>query len=291
MSVSTEPTLAVDVLRPGPRWPQRVARNPGAMVGIVILVALTVIAIVGPSLVRDPIQQNIPVRLEPPNSTYWFGTDDLGRDIFARVVSGAPISLVSGLVSVAIGLLLGTLVGTVAGYTEGRTGLLLMAGVDLLLALPAILLAITVAARVGAGLTAAMVAAGLVGLPAYARLSRASTLSVKRREMVDAARAMGATDTHIILRHILPNILTPLIVQTTIGIGNAVLLVAALGFLGLGAQPPVPEWGRMLADAQRYVRDAPYIGIFPGIAVSLLVLGFNLTGDGLRDALDPTLSR
>ena len=279
------------MLRPGPRWPQRVARNRGAVVGIVILVALTVIAIVGPSLVRDPTAQNIPVRLEPPNSTYWFGTDDLGRDIFARVVSGAPISLVSGLVSVAIGLLLGTLVGTVAGYTEGRTGLLLMAGIDVLLALPAILLAITVAARVGAGLTAAMVAAGLVGLPAYARLSRASTLSVKRREMVDAARAMGATDSHIIVRHILPNILTPLIVQTTIGIGNAVLLVAALGFLGLGAQPPMPEWGRMLADAQRYVRDAPYIGIFPGLAITLLVLGFNLTGDGLRDALDPTLGR
>jgi peptide/nickel transport system permease protein len=291
VSISTEPTLAVDVLRPGPRWPQRVARNRGAVVGIVILVALVIVSIVGPALVRDPIAQNIPDRLEPPNSTYWFGTDDLGRDIFARVVSGAPISLISGLVSVAIGLLLGTLVGTVAGYTEGRTGLLLMAGVDVLLALPAILLAITVAARVGAGLTAAMVAAGLVGLPAYARLSRASTLSVKRREMVDAARAMGATDSHIILRHILPNILTPLIVQTTIGVGNAVLLVAALGFLGLGAQPPMPEWGRMLADAQRYVRDASYIGIFPGLAITLLVLGFNLTGDGLRDALDPTLSR
>jgi peptide/nickel transport system permease protein len=281
----------VDILRPGLRWPQRIARNPSAIVGIVMLVALTVVAVVGPSLVRDPITQNIPDRLEPPNSTYWFGTDDLGRDIFARVVSGAPISLASGLVSVAIGLLLGTLIGTVAGYAEGRTGLLLMAGIDVLLALPAILLAITVAARVGAGLTAAMVAAGLVGLPGYARLSRASTLSVKRREMIDAARAMGATDSRIIVRHILPNILTPLIVQTTIGIGNAVLLVAALGFLGLGAQPPIPEWGRMLADAQRYVRDAPYIGIFPGLAISLLVLGFNLTGDGLRDALDPTLGR
>jgi peptide/nickel transport system permease protein len=291
VSVHAEPTLAVDILRPGLRWPQRIARNPSAIVGIVMLVALTVVAVVGPSLVRDPITQNIPDRLEPPNSTYWFGTDDLGRDIFARVVSGAPISLASGLVSVAIGLLLGTLIGTVAGYAEGRTGLLLMAGIDVLLALPAILLAITVAARVGAGLTAAMVAAGLVGLPGYARLSRASTLSVKRREMIDAARAMGATDSRIIVRHILPNILTPLIVQTTIGIGNAVLLVAALGFLGLGAQPPIPEWGRMLADAQRYVRDAPYIGIFPGLAISLLVLGFNLTGDGLRDALDPTLGR
>jgi peptide/nickel transport system permease protein len=166
-----------------------------------------------------------------------------------------------------------------------------MAFMDLLLALPAILLAITVAARVGAGLPAAMVAAALVGLPAYARLARASTLSVKRREMIDAARAMGATDRQIMVRHILPNILTPLVVQSTIGVGNAILLVSALGFLGLGAQPPTPEWGRMLAEAQRYVIDAPYIGIFPGLAISLTVLGFNLTGDGLRDALDPSTGR
>jgi ABC-type dipeptide/oligopeptide/nickel transport system permease subunit len=283
--VSTEPR------RSKRAFARRFARNRGAVFGLVVLALLALIAIVGPFLVRDPTTQNIPDRLEPPNATYWFGTDDLGRDIFARVVSGAPISLASGLASVGIGLALGTLVGTIAGYVEGRTGLGLMAFMDLLLALPAILLAITVAARVGAGLPAAMLAAGLVGLPAYARLSRASTLSVKRREMVDAARAMGATDREIVTRHILPNILTPLIVQSTIGVGNAILLVSALGFLGLGAQPPTPEWGRMLSDAQRYVRDAPYIGIFPGLAISLTVLGFNLTGDGLRDALDPASGR
>src|SRR5918994_1961754 len=258
---------------------------------VVLLAALVAIATIGPFLVRDPVVQNIQDRLTPPNATYWFGTDDLGRDIFARVVSGAPISLVSGLASVVIGLALGTLVGTVAGYVEGRGGLVLMAAMDLLLALPAILLAITVAARVGAGLPAAMVAAGLVGLPAYARLSRASTLAVKRREMVDAARAIGATDREIVVRHIVPNILTPLIVQSTIGVGNAILLVSALGFLGLGAQAPTPEWGRMLSDAQRYVTDSPFIGIFQGLAISLTVLGFNLTGDGLRDALDPTFGR
>jgi peptide/nickel transport system permease protein len=259
--------------------------------GSVILAALLLIAVFGPFLVRDPAIQHIPARLTPPNADYWFGTDDLGRDIFARVISGAPISLASGVVSVALGLALGLLIGLVAGYLEGRIGLTLMAFMDLLLALPAILLAITVAARVGAGLPAAMVAAALVGLPAYARLARASTLSVKRREMIDAARAMGATDRQIMLRHILPNILTPLVVQSTIGVGNAILLVSALGFLGLGAQPPTPEWGRMLAEAQRYVIDAPYIGIFPGLAISLTVLGFNLTGDGLRDALDPSTGR
>jgi peptide/nickel transport system permease protein len=277
--------------RTGRSFWRRFARNRGAVGGVVILGVLAVIAAIGPLLVRDPVTQNIADRLTPPNTTYWFGTDDLGRDIFARVVSGAPISLASGLASVVIGVALGTLVGTVAGYVEGRTGLALMAAMDLLLALPAILLAITVAARVGAGLPAAMVAAGLVGLPAYARLSRASTLAVKRREMVDAARAMGATDREIVTRHIVPNILTPLIVQSTIGVGNAILLVSALGFLGLGAQPPTPEWGRMLSDAQRYVTDAPYIGIFPGLAISLTVLGFNLAGDGLRDALDPTFGR
>jgi peptide/nickel transport system permease protein len=256
-----------------------------------MLVVLAVVAVVGPFLVRDPAAQVIRDRLQPPNATYWFGTDDLGRDIFARVVGGAPISLASGLVSVAVGLGLGIVAGTIAGYAEGRIGLALMAVVDLLLALPAILLAITVAARVGAGLPAAMLAAGLVGLPAYARLSRASTLAVKRREMIDSARAIGATDRQIVLRHIVPNVLTPLIVQATIGVGNAILLVSALGFLGLGAQPPTPEWGRMLADAQRYVTTSPYIGIFPGLALSLTVLGFNLAGDGLRDALDPTGGR
>jgi peptide/nickel transport system permease protein len=277
--------------RSGPSFPRRLARNGGSVAGLVILAFLGVVAIVGPFLVRDPIAQNLRQRLTPPNATYWFGTDDLGRDIFARVVTGAPISLTAGLASVTIGVVVGTLIGTVAGYAGGKMGLALMALIDVLLALPAILLAITVAARAGAGLAAALVAAGIVGVPAYARLSRASTLSVKKLEMVDAARAMGATDRQIVTRHILPNIVTPLIVQATIGIGNAILLVSALGFLGLGAQAPIPEWGRMLADAQRYITDAPYIGIFPGLAITLTVLGCNLTGDGLRDALDPTQAR
>ena len=269
------------------RFARRFARNRGAVAGAIVLGVLALVAIIGPFLVRDAAIQNVPQRLTPPNAEYWFGTDDLGRDIFARVVRGAPISLAAGIVSVLIGLGLGIVIGVVAGYREGRLGLGLMALVDLLLALPAILLAITVAARVGAGLPAAMLAAGLVGLPAYARLTRASTLAVKRQEMITAARAMGASDYRIIAKHIVPNVLTPLIVQSTIGVGNAILLVSALGFLGLGAQPPTPEWGRMLADAQRYVTSAPYIGIFPGLAISLTVLGFNLAGDGLRDALDP----
>jgi peptide/nickel transport system permease protein len=260
-------------------------------VGLVILLMLVALAVTGPLFARDPLTQRVGDRLTPPGATYWFGADELGRDVFARVVSGAPISLASGFVSVGIGLAVGGAIGVVAGFYEGRLGLLLMALIDLLLALPAILLAITVAARVGAGLPAAMVAAGFVGLPTYARLARGSTLAVKRREMVTAARALGAGDGRIMGRHILPNIVTPLIVQSTIGVGNAILLVSALGYLGMGAQPPTPEWGRMLSDAQRYLTDAPYVGIFPGLAISLTVLGFNLAGDGLRDALDPALGR
>jgi peptide/nickel transport system permease protein len=186
---------------------------------------------------------------------------------------------------VLVGLAGGTIIGVVAGFIEGRIALVLMALIDLLLALPAILLAITIAARLGTGLVSAMLAAGIVGLPAYARLARASTLAATKQEYVDAARALGASDLQIMTRHILPNILTPLIVQSTIGVGNAILLVAALGFLGLGAQPPTPEWGRMLSDAQSYITDAPYLGIFPGLAIALTVLSFNLIGDGLRDAL------
>lgn len=281
-------TLA-ETRRPGWRRSAlgRFLADPGAVAGVVILVLLALLALVGPPLVGDPLAQDVPNRLHPPSGAHWFGTDELGRDVFARVVSGAPVSLTAGLVSVALGLAAGATAGAIAGYLEGRTGTVIMAFVDVLLALPAILLAIAVAARVGTGLPAAMVAAAMVGLPGYARLARASTLAVKRREMIDAARALGASDARILAGHIAPNIAGPLIVQTTVGVGSAILLVAALGFLGVGAQPPTPEWGRMLADAQRSITAAPWAGIFPGLAITLTVLGFNLAGDGLREALDP----
>ena len=272
------------------RFRQRYGRNRPARIGAAILALLLLLAIGGPLIAGDATAQHIPDRLQPPSGRYWFGTDELGRDVFARIAEGAPISLASGLVSVAIGLMVGVTAGIIAGYIERWIGLVAMALVDLLLALPAILLAITVAARIGAGLGAAMLAAGVIGVPTYARLARASTLELKRRELVDAARSLGASDARIMTRYVLPNILTPLIVQATIGIGNAILLVSALGFLGLGAQPPTPEWGRKLSHAQRYITDAPWAGIFPGLAISLTVLGFNLDGDGLRDALDPGLA-
>jgi peptide/nickel transport system permease protein len=271
----------------GPSFPSRFARNKGAVAGAVLLAILFALAAIGPFLADNPRAQNVRIRFSHPSLDHVFGTDELGRDIFSRTVNGARISLASGLIAVLVGIAFGTTIGLIAGFFEGRIGLALMAGIDLLLALPAILLAITIAARLGPGLTSAMLAAGFVGLPNYARLARGSTLAVKRKEFVEAARALGASHWSIMIRHILPNIVTPLIVQATIGIGSAILLVSALGFLGLGAQPPTPEWGRMLADAQKYILDQTYIGIFPGIGIALTVLGFNLVGDGLRDAVDP----
>ena len=278
-------------IRRNPSVFRRFSQNKVAVAGLAILIALGLLAAFGPLITTSPTKQNVRVRLQPPSRNHLFGTDEVGRDIFARVVNGARISIVSALVSVLVGLTGGVLLGLTAGFFEKSIGLAIMALVDLMLALPAILLAITIAARLGPGLTSAMLAAGVVGLPGYARLARGSTLSVKRREFVEAARATGLSSAAIMRRHILPNILTPLIVQATIGVGNAILLVSALGFLGLGAQPPTAEWGRMLSDAQRYILDAAYIGVFPGLGIALTVVGFNLAGDGLRDAFDPAANR
>ena len=276
------------------RWKRlfrQYTRNRLAVVGTIILIALALIAIFGPFLVADPRAQDVPNRFAHPSREHWFGTDELGRDIFARTVNGARISLASALAAVSVALCIGTTIGLIAGYLEGKVGLWLMALIDLLLAIPAILLAITLAARLGPGLTSAMIAAGLVGLPAYARLARAASLQVKRQEYVTAAQVTGLSRTGIIRKHIFPNILTPVIIQSTIGVGSAILLVSALGYLGVGAQPPTPEWGRMLSDAQKYILTEPYIAIFPGVAIALTVIGFNLAGDGLRDAFDPVVKR
>ena len=280
-----------DAIPRGPSFLSRFSRNKGAVAGAILLLALIGLATVAPVFAESPKAQNVRIRFSQPNLDHWFGTDELGRDIFSRTVNGARISLLSGVISVMVGIAIGTTIGLIAGFFEGRVGLTLMAAIDLILALPAILLAITIAARLGPGLSSAMLAAGFVGLPNYARLARGSTLSVKRTEYVEAAKALGASDSTIMIRHILPNIVTPVIVQETIGIGSAILLVSALGFLGLGAQPPTSEWGRMLADAQKYILDHTYIGIFPGVGIALTVLGFNLVGDGLRDAADPVARR
>ncbi len=266
---------------------RKFARNRLALAGAFLLLLLVLVGVVGPFFVADPRHQDIPARFQPPDRDHWFGTDELGRDIFARTVHGTRISLASAVVAVIVALAVGTTIGLLAGTFEGKVGLWLMALIDLLLAIPAILLAITLAARLGPGLTSAMVAAAFVGLPAYARLARGSSLAVRKQEFVTAAQVNGMSRTAIMIRHIFPNILTPVIVQATIGVGNAILLVSALGYLGVGAQPPAPEWGRMLSDAQKYILTSPYIAIFPGVAIALTVIGFNLAGDGLRDVFDP----
>ena len=289
----TEPLLDLSPRVSG-RWKRifrQFTRNRLAVAGTLILIALVLLAIFGPLFVADPRAQDVPNRFQKPSWQHWFGTDELGRDIFARTVYGARISLASALTAVVVALSIGTTIGLIAGYLEGKVGLWLMALIDLLLAIPAILLAITLAARLGPGLTSAMIAAGLVGLPAYARLARGSALQVKRQEYVTAAQVNGRSSAGIIRTHVFPNTLTPVIIQATIGVGNAILLVSALGYLGVGAQPPTSEWGRMLSDAQKYILTDPYIAIFPGVAIALTVIGFNLAGDGLRDAFDPVVKR
>lgn len=230
-------------------------------------------------------------RLLPPSASHWFGTDDLGRDLMARVIYGAQVSLKVGLISVGIALVIGSFIGVIAGYFGGKWDEILMRFIDILLAFPSILLAILIVAILGPKLTNAMIAIGIVNVPIYARLLRSTVLTVKNQEFIEAAHAVGSTHTRIIFTHILPNCLSPLIVQATLGIGSAILETAGLSFLGLGAQPPTPEWGTMLSQAKDFIRTAPWVIAFPGIAITLVVVAFNLMGDGLRDLLDPRTAK
>jgi peptide/nickel transport system permease protein len=222
-----------------------------------------------------------------PNSEHWFGTDQLGRDIFSRILDGTKISLFVGVSAVAISLSIGVLLGAIAGYRGGRVDTVIMRVMDMMLAIPSILLAIAFMAALGKGLDKAVIAIGLVSIPEYARIVRGSILSVKENDYVQAAKIIGNKHSRIILKHILPNVVSMIVVRATLGISTAVLDTAALGFLGLGVQPPFAEWGDMLGRSRGFIFTAPYTLIFPGIAITITVLAFNLLGDGLRDALDP----
>lgn len=235
----------------------------------------------------DPMAQALYNRLSPPTLEHPFGTDDFGRDILSRVIYGARISLRVGVFAVLIALILGTCIGVVAGYWGGWIDQILMRLMDLLLAFPSILLAIGIVAILGPGLENAMLAVGIVAMPQYARLVRASVLTVRETDYVMAARALGASDWRILCVAVLPNCLAPLIVQATLGLATAILDAAGLSFLGLGAQPPTPEWGAMLSQGRELIVRAPWVLTFPGGAIFFTVLAFNLVGDGLRDALDP----
>jgi peptide/nickel transport system permease protein len=271
---------------------RRFRRSPSALIGLTIITVLVLSAVFAPVLSehRDPIAQNLSATTLSPSFAHPAGSDKLGRDIFTRLLFGARLSVEIGFISVGIGLLIGTVLGVVAGYGGGWLDSVVMGFMDVMLAFPSIILAIAVSAMLDTRVTDVVklfIAVGVVGIPVYARIARASVLSVKEMEYVEAARAIGNGVIATLCKYILPNIVAPLVVQATLGIGTAELDSAGLSFLGLGIQPPTAEWGSMLNDARDYWLSAPWALLFPGAAISIAVLGFNLLGDGLRDALDP----
>src|SRR5919106_2420571 len=263
-----------------------------AKVGAAIVLVAVLAAVAGPWLVPfDPAAQELALRLEGPTGLHWFGLDELGRDIFARVLAGARISLLVGLVVVGVSASIGIVLGSIAGYFGGRIDEGISRVMDILLAFPGLLLAIAMVAVLGPSLTNVILALSLIGWVGYARLVRGQVLRAREFEYVQAARALGATTPRILARHIVPTALPAVTVQATLGMGGAILAEASLSFLGLGVQPPTPSWGTMLSYGKAHLLEAPHLTIFPGIAIAVLVLGFNFLGDGLRDALDPATRR
>ena len=266
--------------------------NRLAMTGVVIIIVLVFLTLFGPALSRyDPVAIDMAARLQPPSLEHLFGTDDFGRDVLSRVLSGAAVSLRVGIIAVGISLTVGTLAGAISGYYGGLLDEGIMRFMDVLFAFPAILLAIAILAALGPGVGNAMIAIGIVYTPIFARITRGSVLTVREEVYIEAARATGCGDGRIMARHVMPNVTAPIIVETTLSLAFAILAEAALSFLGLGTQPPDPSWGRMLAESRAYILDAPWLGIFPGLAIMFTVMGFNFLGDGLRDALDPRLKQ
>jgi len=276
-------SFAVDTWR-------RFRKAPGAIVGAGIVALILLAAIAAPLLAgSDPLAQNLANQTAPPSAAHLMGTDKLGRDMFSRIVFGARTSIRIGFIAVGLAITVGTFIGLIAGYIGGKLDATLMGAMDVMLAFPSIILAIAITTILGPSITNLMIAVGIVYVPQYARLARSSVLALRETEYVEAARAIGAATPAILARHILPNILAPLLVQATLGVATAELEAAGLSYLGLGARPPAPEWGAMLNDARDYWLSAPWALIFPGLAITTLVLGFNLLGDGLRDALDPKI--
>jgi peptide/nickel transport system permease protein len=268
-------------------------RNPRMIIGGLIVIAWLLAALFAPFVAPyDPIKVNVIDSLQPPNPQHWLGTDDLGRDVLSRVIWGSRVSLSVGLISVSIGLLVGTSVGLAAGYLGGKFDLFVMRGIDALLAFPALILAIGITSALGPQIQNAMIAIGIVAIPAYARLTRGQVLAVRAREFIVAARTIGASPLRIVVRHIFPNVMNALIVQATLSTAFAILAEAALSFLGLGPQPPYPSWGQDINYSQRYLPNLKWwMSVGPGVAIFTAVFAFNFLGDALRDALDPRLRR
>jgi peptide/nickel transport system permease protein len=269
---------------------RRLLRSKSAIIGLVIILGITVVAIFAQQIAPyDPIKQSFIRQLRPPSASYPLGTDEFGRDILSRIIHGARWALLAGILADSIALVLGVTIGLIGGYYGGRVDAFVVWLTDVMLAFPYLLLAMIVVAIFGPGIRNAMIAVGIVYMPQYARLVRGTVLSLKEKEFVEAARAIGASSFRIMFRHILPNCVAPIIVMATLAVGWAIVQTAGLSFLGLGAQHPMPEWGAMLSGGRNYMLSAWWIATFPGLAIVVTVIGFNLLGDGLRDVLDPYL--
>lgn len=263
-------------------------RSPGSKIGGIILLILIVVALFAPAIAPfDPIQMGVGKNLQPPSAAHWFGTDDYGRDLFSRIIYGSRLTLMIGLVAVGISMTVGLLIGLVAGYIGGWIETILMRAMDVLFSFTETLIALAAVAVLGPSLKNAMIAVGISSIPFYARIAYGAVIVEKNKEYFKAAQAIGAKPLRLIFRHLLPNILSPIIVVATVGVSVAILSASALSFLGLGAQPPSPEWGAILAAGRDYFKRAPWVTTFPGLSIAITVLGFNLLGDGLREALDP----
>ena len=284
--LDTTPTGAGE--RPWPLALRRLARRRMALVGLAVVVFFIAVAVAAPLLAPyDPLATDWRAVRKPPSGLHFFGTDELGRDVLARLIWGARSSLMAGLVSVSIAVGVSVPLGLVSGYLSGAVDGLLMRMIDAMLAIPFLILAIALAAFLGPNLTNAMIAIGIAQTPIFTRLTRGQVLVVKHEDYIEAARAVGNSHRRVVLRHILPNVLAPILVQATLAIAAAIIAEAALSFLGLGQQPPAPSWGCMLNSATHFIAQAPWMAVWPGLAIFSLVLSFNLLGDGLRDALDP----
>jgi peptide/nickel transport system permease protein len=269
---------------------RRLVKSRGATSGGVIFGLFVFMALAAPLLTPyDPIRLNVVESLEPPSARHWLGTDQFGRDVLARVIYGARVSMAMGVVAVTISVVLGLALGLVSGYYCGTVDLLVMRLVDVMLAFPGILLALVIIAVLGPNLGSAMIAVGVSGMPLFVRVVRSSTLTVRALQYVEAAQAAGSSDARVLVRHVLPNVLTPIIVLVTLGIPSAIVAGAALSFLGLSVKPPTPDWGEMLSKGRAFMGTAWWLSTFPGLAIAVIVLAINRFGDGLRDALDPRL--
>jgi len=288
MSAAADIASAPRELTPAQRALRRLARRRGAVVGLAIIALFVVLALAAPYLAPDdPLKTNFLLVRKPPSGPHPFGTDEIGRDVLSRVIWGARAELLAGLVSVAIALALGVPLGLLAGYVGRWVDMLISRLSDAMLACPSLILAIALAYTLGPSLTSAMIAIGVTYTPVFVRLTRAQVLAVKVEDYIEAARAVGNSHLRIALRHVLPNVIPPLLVQATLSIALAIIAEASLSFLGLGQQPPTPSWGSMLNVAKNYIDNAPWMAVWPGLSIFLVVMSFNLLGDGLRDALDP----